>query len=323
LLATTATFAGEEFLSVRNYSPFAQVFGLPGFADASVLAPRATSLAFTTTVTNHSDIGHSDLGIGPAELIVLDGESYVTNLALGFGLSDRLTVGVEVPWVAYNGGIFDGPIEWWHDLWGFPNGFRDGPNDELLMRYTRDGVDEFVLDSSSSGLGDVRLEAAYRIVGSADADLGVVLRAGVKLPTGDAASLRGSQATDFSVDLAVRKAFGLPRGELVLLAHAGALLLGDGEVLPQLQRETVGFAGAGTIWRLSERWRFNLQVYGQTSYFDSDLAGLGSDSMSLIAGGSYTWVDSKMRLSLGVVEDVLADTTPDVALRIELTKDFE
>jgi hypothetical protein len=327
LLGSSPALAQQEFLGVRNYNPFVQVFGFPGFADASVLERRETSLVLTTTITNHSDIGRSDLGdpdlgIGPAEMIVVDGESYVTNLALGFGVSDRLTLGVEVPWVAYGGGVFDGAIEWWHDLWGFPNGFRDGPNDELLISYASRGADGFVLDDSASGIGDVRLDAKYRVMGSADADLGLVLRAGVKLATGDAAGLRGSEAVDFSFDLALRKTFGLPLGEVVLLASAGALLLGEGEVLPHLQRETVGFAGLGTLWRLNQRWRFNLQLYAQTSYFDSDVAGLGSDSMSLTAGGSYTWVDSKLRLSVAIIEDVVTDLTPDVGLRIELTKDF-
>jgi hypothetical protein len=317
LVAPTVALGEEEFFGVRNYAPFARVFGLPGFADATVLDARQTSLAFSTTVTNHSDIG-----VNSGEMIVLDGESYVTNLVLGFGVSERLTLGIEVPWLAYNGGTFDRAIEGWHDFWGFPNGVRDGPNNQLLISYTRDGVNEFLLDSSDNGIGDVRLAAAYRLSGSDRADLGVVLRAGVKLPTGDAESLRGSEATDVSLDLAVRKEFALGLGDLVLLASAGGLLLGDGKVLSHLQRDFVGFAGAGTVWRLSERWRFNLQVYAQSSYFRSDLDELGSGSVGLTVGGSYTWVDHEMRLSVGMIEDLFNDMTPDVTLQIRLTKDF-
>jgi len=318
LLAPAVAFAGEEFFGVRNYSPFARVFGLPGFADGSVLDRGEISVALTTTVINHSDIGSKS-----GELIVLDGETYVTDLVLGYGINERLTFGVEVPWVAYNGGIFDGAIETWHDLWGLPNGARGGPNNELFISYLRNGATVFTLDSSGSGIGDVRLQAAYRLVGSDHAGLGAVLRAGVKLPTGDADSLRGSGATDFFLDLAVRKEFALPLGELVLLVHAGALLLGDGEVLGQLQRAAVGFAGAGTVWRLSERWRFNLQIYAQSSYFDSELEALGSDSLALVAGGSYTWVEKDLRLSVGILENLITDMIPDVALQIRLTKDFQ
>jgi len=310
--------AAEGFIGIRNYSPFAHVYGLPAFADATVLDPGQTSFGVTSTI-----VSHSDLGVRPAETVSLDGEAYITDLALGFGVSDRLTVGITLPWVAYSGGVFDGAIEWWHDLWGFPNGVRDAqPDDELLIGYSRDGVNEFLLDSSGSGPGDVRVEAAYRLVGSAETDFGLVLRGGVKLPTGEADKLRGSEAADFSLDVAVRKAFELPRGELVLLADAGALILGDGEVLSGLQRDTVGFAGAGAMWRLSERWRFNLQFYGQTSYFRSDLDELGSDSLSITVGGSYTWVESRMRLSLGVVEDLITDINPDIGVRIGLSKEI-
>jgi hypothetical protein len=332
-LIPNQALAGEEFFGVRNYNPFAQVFGLPGFADGSVLDPRETSLAFNTTVINHSDID-----LKGDELITLDGESYVTNFALGFGVSERLTLEVEVPWVAYGGGTLDGAIGWWHDLWGFPNGVRDErPDDELFISYSVDGVNQYLLDSSGGGIGDVRLAAAYRLAGSdlpdsekagsekagsEGAGLGLVLRAGLKLPTGDAKSLRGSEATDFSLDLAIRKEITLGRGELVLLANAGGLLLGDGEVLSQLQRDVVGFGGAGAIWRLNERWRFNLQVYAQSEYFDSDLNELGSNSASLTVGGSYTWVQSNTRVSVGVMEDLINDLTPDVALQIALTKDF-
>lgn len=324
LLAPALTLADEEFFGLRNYSPFARVFGLPGFADGSVLDPGVTSLALTTTVINHSDVDSvSDIDSSAGELMVLDGETYVTELVLGFAVNERLTLRVELPWVAYTGGIFDGAIEQWHDLWGFPNGFRDGPNNELFISYTRNGESEFVLDSSGSGVGDVRLQADYRLLGGDTAGVAVVLRAGVKLPTGDARNLRGSEATDVFLDVAVRKEIALPLGELVMLAHGGVMRLGDGEVLEQLQRSTVGFAGAGTVWRLSERWRFNVQLYAQSSYFRSDLDALGSDSLALIAGGSYTWTEQNLRLSVGIIEDLIADTTPDVALQIRLTKEFQ
>lgn len=324
ILTPAVAFASEEFFGLRNYSPFARVFGLPGFADGSVLDPGETSIALTTTVINHSDVDLvSDVDSVAGELMVLDGESYIIDLVLGFGVNERLTLSVELPWVAYTGGIFDGAIEKWHDLWGLPNGFRDGPDNELFISYTRNGVTEFVLDSSGGGVGDVRLQAAYRLMGGAAAGVALVLRAGVKLPTGDARNLRGSEATDLFLDLAVRKEIALPLGELVMLAHGGVMLLGDGEVLEQLQRGTVGFAGAGTVWRLSERWRFNLQLYAQSSYFHSGLDALGSDSLALIAGGSYTWIEQNLRLSVGIVEDVIADATPDVALQIRLTKEFQ
>ncbi|MDH3641848.1 MAG: DUF3187 family protein [Gammaproteobacteria bacterium] len=317
-ILASAAHASEEFIGMRNYSPFAHVYGLPVFADATVLDPRQRSVAFATTI-----VSHSDLGVLPAEAVALDGEAYITDLALSYGVSERLTVGITLPWIAYNGGVFDGAIEWWHDLWGFPNGVRDAqPDDELLIGYSRDGASEFLLDSSASGLGDVRMAAAYRLAGSAESDFGLVLRGGVKLPTGEAEKLRGSEAADFSLDVAVRRAFALPRGELVLLADAGALILGNGEVLSGLQRDTVGFAGAGAMWRLSERWRFNLQFYGQTSYFRSDLDELGSDSLSITVGGSYTWVKSRMRLSLGVVEDLIDDINPDIGVRIALSKEI-
>ena len=177
-------------------------------------------------------------------------------------------------------------------------------------------------NASGGGPGDLRLQAAYRLVGSSDTDLGVVVRGVVKLPTGDAEKLRGSEATDVSLDVAVRKQLSLPRGELVLLASAGVLALGDGEVLSELQRDTVGFAGAGAVWRLSERWRFNFQLYGQTSYFHSNIDELGSDALSMTVGGSYTWVESNMRLSVAVIEDPVTDTVPDVGLQLALTKDF-
>jgi hypothetical protein len=326
LLTALDTSAAGEFINVRNYAPFSQLYGLPGFANATVLAPRQTSVSLTSTVINHSDIDSeidSEIGLEPGETLMLDGETYITELTVGFGVSDRLSVALDVPWVAYTGGVFDGAIESWHDLWGFPNGVRgDQPDDELLINYLRDGVNEFSLGSSGSGIGDIRLQAAYRLAGTHGGDHALVMRAGVKVPSGSARHLRGSGATDFSLDLAVRKAFALPRGELVLSAHAGALLLGNGDVLSQQQRDTVGFAGAGAIWRLTERWRFNLQFYGQSSYFHSDLDTLGSGSVSMTVGGSYTWLEPRMRLALGIMEDPFDDTTPDVALHIELTKDF-
>ena len=142
VLLASPVFAADEFLGIRNYNPFAQVYGLPEFADATVLAPRQTSLAVTTAIINHSEIA-----IDPDEALSYDGEAYITDLAFSVGVSERLTMGAALPWVAYTGGVFDGAIEGWHDLWGFPNGVRDRqPHDELLMAYSSGGENVYLLE---------------------------------------------------------------------------------------------------------------------------------------------------------------------------------
>ncbi len=305
--------ASEAWFPVRTHNPFLQIYGLPAFQGADLLAAGAASWQFTLDVANHADASTV-----AGESITLDGESYTMNLSYRRGIDSGLELGIDVPVVAHADGVLDPAIESWHDLWGMSNAKRTGPDNVLSFVYEGPGIDRFALDSGSAGFGDIRLNAAVPIrTDRLSATARLTLKASLKLPTGDAEKLHGSGATDVSLALYYSRAaaFGIER--LDLSAHAGVLYTGDSELFAPMQESLVPFGGAAADWRFGERLRAMAAVYAQGEFVESALDELGT-SVQLIVGGDYRFRDNGFSLSFGVVEELFSDATVDFAFQLSL-----
>lgn len=313
VLASGPNAAPGDLLQVSNAHPFAGVFGLPDLADARVLPAGESSIALLYAVTNHADAAADD-----EEAIVLDGESHRLGLHWERGISAQTSVGVMVPWVDHRGGSLDPFIDDWHEALGINSATRTCCDNQLTVRYT--GEQDFDLQPSSAGLGDTRIWVE-RTLSPPGRGLSTVTRFNVKLPTGDADVLHGSGAADLALDIAARATWTAPRGEITVVGSAGLLYLGRGDVLPDLQKRTVPFAGAAGVWQVTPRWHVNLQVYGQGPYFESDLEELGGDSLLVSLGLGYRLPNAAgWTLQVGIVEDVFSNLTPDFAVHMQVSR---
>lgn len=306
-----ATSNDHRPFSVRNHNPFTRVFGLPMYPDIYFVNKGQLSVQIVSDIVNHAD-GSSNSD----EELVFDGESYLTNFLFRYGATKRLELGLDIPHVAYHSGFLDGFIEDWHDFLGLSNANREGKNNKLQITYTRDQITYYDIDKHSQGIGDIRLSAAYRL--SASVPSGFVARASLKLPTGNSDELRGSDGTDVSLDISFHKEMPILGDSVAFSAHAGVLILGNGEVLSEFQKDAVIFGGSGLSWKTSKNVNLVAQLYGQGSYFDSDLDELGSSSLQFVMGGRYIWPNKNLELGVGVVQDMFSDTTPDVAFHFDL-----
>ncbi|MEZ5490666.1 MAG: DUF3187 family protein [Gammaproteobacteria bacterium] len=307
LCSTPSGAAENAYLPIRNHNPFLQIFGLPQFQTGSLTPAGRSVTQLSLDVANHSDAG----GSGP-ETAVIDGESYYLNFGWRRGWSERLEVGLALPLVAHQRGFLDGPVKRWHDLSGLSNGNRQGRDNQLLFSYARSTGPGFRLDSPNLSVGDLRLTAAWSLRKSAD-DSGLAFRTSLKLPTGDEDKLAGSGAADLAMGIYATDNSLLSFSRLSGTAFAGVLLLGEGNVLPSRQKESVGFAGVSTAWQFSETFAVTGQLYGQSAYFDSDIDEIGGNSVQLAVGGSYRPRNSALVFSLGIIEDLFSDATTDVA----------
>ena len=298
--------AEDQHFAVRNHNPFLQVFGLPKF-QSGLLTEQGES----TTGTSFDIANHSDDGVNGNESVVIDGESYYLNVSWRYGWSENIEVGVDLPVTSHSKGFLDNPVEQWHDLFGLSNANRNGPANQLRFLYRQPGISNLLFDSSETGLGDIRLSAAYSLVTNSSG--GLALRTSLKLPTGNEDRLLGSGATDLSLGLYHTNNQLFSRENLAASAFGGILVLGDSDVLSQLQKDTVGFAGVSTTWQFNERFAINSQLYGQSAYFDSDLDELGGNSIQFAVGGTYRPTGSRLAYSFGIVEDLFSDATTDVA----------
>lgn len=302
-----------------NQSPVVQIFGLPAAEKAILLPPGKIEGLLAVDVA--SNFAHDDTA---GEHILLDGENYRFTLALRYGVAKGIEAGLDIPYVGQGGGFLDSFIEGWHDFFNLPQGGRkEAPRNRLLYSYTKDGQSRLKLDDSSFGLGDMRLSGGVQLYNDGKANpRAVALRASLKLPTGESSKLHGSGSTDFALWLTGSDDYQLPLGHLTLFGAAGGMVMSDGDVLPDQQKNLAGFGTFGLGWGPVEWIAFKTQVSGHTAFYkDSDMRELSNGGLQLLMGGTL-YFSEKTSLDIGVSEDIAVNTSPDVAFHLALQRRF-
>lgn len=304
-----------------NQSPLIQIYGLPSAESALVQSSGHTWSLLALDVANNFASHHNS-----REEITLDGESARVTVALRHGISDRLEIGMDIPLMDYNGGIFDGFIEEWHSFFGLPKGKRaDAPHDRLLFSYEKDGRQRLRLEESKIGIGDIRLSGGWQLYQSGSSNpLAVALRASLKLPTGSSAKLHGSGSTDLALWLTGSDDHLLPGswGHLTLFLAGGGMAMTEGKVLKDQQRNLVGFGNLGFGWSPAKWIALKAQLSSHTPFYQgSDLSELGDFAIELLIGGTCAFT-SRTALDIAVSEDLSVATSPDVALHLGLSHQF-
>lgn len=293
---------------LRNHNPFLQIYGLPAFRTADLVPAGGIDVDVTIDIAN--DVDRADKS---GESITIDGESRILNVSLRRRIGERFEVGLDVPYVDHSGGFLDNVIYEFHDLFGFPNSSRDGPDDQFLISFARDGTTLFEMNSPASGVGDVRLSAAMAFPA-------VTLRAGVKLPTGDPDKLTGSGAADVSLGVYGGGATSLFDRRLSWTGFFGVLALGTGDVLRDLQNEVVPYGGVALRWHATDRVSLATQLALQGPYFDADLRELGGRTSQLGFGADIEFPKQGWLLRLAIAEDIAGDAAPDVAFHLSIRR---
>ena len=303
----------------QNQSPLVQIFGLPSIGEASLLPQRKIDARLMVDLANNY-VSDSN----PRESILLDGESTRIALDVRYGIAHGFECGVMIPYIILNGGFLDTFIEGYHNTFGFPQGGRDqAPRNRLLYQYQRDGIQRLKIDSSSTGLGDISLMGGWQLYrGENKPERAVALRAALKLPTGDSDQLHGSGSTDFSLWVTASDDWKLEVGHFTLFGSAGIMAMTDGKVLQDQQRNWVGFGGLGVGWSPFRWIAFTIQTNAHTSFYrDSELREVNANSAQLTVGGTLGFSD-RTALDIGVSEDIIVKTAPDVVFHFALRHRF-
>ncbi|MDO8784827.1 MAG: DUF3187 family protein, partial [Syntrophales bacterium] len=260
----------------------------------------------------------------PRESIVLDGETARFTFLARHAFSTRLEGAVKIPLINHGGGFLDSFIENYHTTFGFPQGGRDqAPRNRLLYRYQRNGSDTLRLDTSGSGIGDVALTTAFQFYNGGDKkQRALALNFGVKLPTGDTDELRGSGSTDISLWINGGTESTFATGRWGAYGAAGMLYMTEGDVLPAQQKKWVGFGSMGLGW-IPVKWiALKVQADAHTPFFSgSDLDEIAANALQLIIGGTIGFSE-ETTLDLGVSEDLIVKTSPDVVFYLTMRTRF-
>ncbi|HET6418882.1 MAG TPA: DUF3187 family protein [Geobacteraceae bacterium] len=303
-----------------NQSPLIQIHGLPAIDNAALVPVGRLGTLLSVDAANNFSVDSN-----ASESVTLDGETYRFTLAGRYGIANGFEVGVDIPYVVHSGGFMDGFIQDYHHFFGFPNGGRESvPNGRLLYQYSSSYNDGVSLSDSTSGLGDIRLTGAMQLYRQdGETPRAVALRASLKLPTGNSHRLLGSGSTDFSLWLDASEDYKLPcLGHLTGFGAIGGMVMGDGDVLERQQRTAAGFASLGFGWSPIDWFALKLQANAHTPiYQDSSLREVNESSIQLVSGGTFAFTKNTS-LDLGISEDVIVETSPDVVFTLTLRTMF-
>jgi hypothetical protein len=306
---------------VRNFSQTALVHGLSIAETPYLLSAGKTSLHTGFDLANNATIDtRNDEGI------LLDGETYVATLGLRYGLSDQLQLGIDLPWVWHSAGFLDSFINDWHDFFGLPDGDRDDlKNNQLDYRYSRNGEERLRLQDKTDSLGDVRLQLAWQFKTTEQSAF--TLQAQVKVPTGDADKLTGSEAWDVSLAISAQRNFTFgnnqieSKGRGAFWGGFGISWLGDGEVLEEDVEDFVASGWLGAGWSPLDWLSLKAQIDSHSALYDSDLRNLGDPAVILTLGGTLG-LGEKTFLDVGVGEDLNVNASPDITFHLQLAHEF-
>lgn len=302
-----------EPLATANRNPFVQVYGLPAARSAQITPANTVGLDLVAEAANNFT-GDSRNG----ETILVDVETHRLSMDLHWGLSERWELGLGVPYISHQGGGLDGVIEDWHDTFGFPDGGRpQAPRDRIDIQYSRNGESLAVVDHSVSGVGDISVSTAYQW--SVQPLRQWAVRGQLKLPTGDADELTGSESTDLSLAVHVSDQHWLQTAGLVWHANMGVLWMDGGEVIDAAREDWVVFGSATLAWLVTDNTSLKIQLDAHSAFYDSALTELGSDSAQLSLGGAFR-LGKSWTIDLAIVEDVAVDTAPDAVFYLGLKR---
>ncbi|HEX2770300.1 MAG TPA: DUF3187 family protein [Geobacteraceae bacterium] len=300
-----------------NQSPLLQIFGLPSAENARVVPGGHLSTQMGVAIASNFAVDQKGM-----EKITLDGETYRTNLALRYGIGKGFEIGLNVPYVVESGGFLDGAVEGFHGTFGLAAGGRDEVrHNRLLFTYTgRNGVERFNITHANGGFGDVRLSGAYQLFGGEpDSSSPIALRASIKVPSGNSGELHGSGSTDFSLWLTAAHDFKFPSSYLTVYGALGGMALTTGDILPDQQRNLVGFGTVGMGWSPYDWLGLKVQFDGHTPFYkNSSLTELSAFSMQTVCGFIIAFTRSTT-LDVAFSEDIIVNTSsPDFGMNLTL-----
>jgi len=303
--------APANFFQQRAQHAMALQHGLPA------AAPRLSKKSELQLSIVHSNVYMG--GINDEELLLLDGETSVLNFRYRRQVTPCWQFNIDSEWVAHSGGWFDESVETWHQIFNLPNANRDQfESNRILFNYVGPDQQARTLRQSSSGIGDLQLQVQRLVKCKPES---AIVRAGVKVPIGDAATFSGGGELDAFADIQTPWVKPTAGSAWQWAAGVGVLKPGNAQDFP-VQKDLVGFGVAGLNYTLNHRVKFIAQVDWYTRLYKSRLRELGQDSVQLSLGLRY-FNNKGSTVEASFTEDLSIDTAPDIGVRLAWTYGFD
>lgn len=252
--------------------------------------------------------------------VLMDMEMTVVDVSLTYGITNRLNLTLALPWISQNDGFLDGPLETYHDFFGFPNyGRENGPVDEFGYHVSVDDDDWFDARSGGLHLGESVVSVKMQLTNAGRRQgLSSSLLAALKIPTGDEDHGFGSGRFDQALVLLNQYRIS----PVILYLNPGIVLLSDPETHgADIHVNDMMTLLAGIEYKVSE----TLSLMGQFNLVTSPFQHTGIEQMDQdsleLALGFAVWMSQNMIFEFAFSED-LTRTAPDFTVHGALRYEF-
>jgi Protein of unknown function (DUF3187) len=204
LLSTAEAAEVNGPIAIRNQFPPALFLLIPTPEVARVL--ERGRFEFESNVS-YSGVFNKE--VEGTSVLFMDFEALRWTLKARWGIWDRLDADLEIPFLRFSSGFLGSVIQAYHDAFGLPQGGRDQvPNNEFHYEASVGGKPKPLYPIPKPGrfaISDVVLNARYRIFQEDGDRPGMVLKASIKLPTGNNAGGFGSGHLDYGGFLLIER----------------------------------------------------------------------------------------------------------------------
>lgn len=305
-------------ISVRNQNPvYLQNLGL---------TPRRAEPLPQGTLETRVDSAYSNLyeyGQNANATLDLDMEIWRLALNVDYGLTEDLEIGVEIPFMHFNGGFLDSFIRHFHDAFGLPNGGRDQvPDNRFSYRFNIGGNDLMNFPPADFGLGDIAIHFKQQLAGEDSDWPDLSWFADIKFPTGKQSRGFGSGGPDFGFGALLDASYKRLHGHF----NCGYFALGGNSLIDgYMYSEMFAYMVAGEV-TLLPTWSVIVQMNGSTPLLEGAdfdtwdgvpldlIVGFRGEEQNIIGNNDIIW-------QFGFSEDVTSQG-PSVDFTVFLSIGF-
>lgn len=295
----SAAFSFEGPLQINNSYPLFLHADQPYLEKAELENSMSYSLSHSSTYTVKNSREWT---------VNLDVE--ITQLSFRYKriVKDSFELDLDIPLLYFGAGFMDGPLETYHDAFGFADyGRGSRPNNDFLYEVRRDGK-LIVEGKSGARLGDIRLAVKKSLV-SAD-DYKLSLKGDIEAPVSSAEKGYSNGSLDAGISLLLDKGI---TDNIMTHWNLGAVFPGDIRAHEKVDLRNFIFGGLAIETMLKENLGLLLQFHGQSEiYPDTDISAVDGTAFLIAIGGRY--FKDKQSFELSLTEDLNTSGAPDFIL---------
>lgn len=287
-----------------NRHPIIHPYGLPNARSAYILDKDSWQSL------SNIEIGTIAIGESPGANVIFDGETHEYFLDLSYGINDLWEVGFSINYLSHTGGGLDNLITEWHDIFGLPNGDRNLQGTHELIYYVEDtsGV-RLDFRDHQKGFGDMQFHFGYQL--TEQEKKASSLRGVLKIPTGAAEKLTGSEGVDLALSYHYSQKDIFDDGEpWTWHANLGLLYTEKGKILSDIRRQWMVFSSTTLAWN-NDLLALKLQFDYHSPFYRSSNSNIDDHALQVVFGGTVK-IDRKNFIDIAVTEDIQVRQSPDI-----------